>query len=86
MTPEEIRCFCEAKSATVWVESPSERLHSMPTGIRIGPTIFSWQGDPTPELASFAEVLEKAEKFIIRPKFGDELALTRERFEQILRT
>ena len=83
--PEEIRCFCEAKGATVQVDSPVGTITYSAKGIQIGPTVFAWQGDPPPELASHQEVLEKAEKFVIQPKFGKEMELTRERFEQLLR-
>jgi hypothetical protein len=85
MTPEEIRCFCEAKGATVQVDSPIGTIKYSAKGIQIGPTVFSWQGDPPPELASHQEVLEKVEKFVIQPKFGNEMELTREKFEQLLR-
>ncbi len=85
MTLEEIKCFCESKGATVHVESPAGTITFLPTGIQIGPTVFSWQGGLPPELASHQEVLEKAEKFVIHPKFGNEIELTREKFEQLLR-
>ena len=85
MTIEELKCFCESKGATVHVESPVGTITFLPSGIRIGPTVFSWQGGPPPELASHHEVLEKAEKFVIHPKFGNEIELTREKFEQLLR-
>ncbi len=85
VTLEEIKCFCESKGATVHVESSVGTIAFLPTGIRIGPTVFSWQGDPPPELASHHEVLEKVEKFVIQPKFGNEMELTREKFEQLLR-
>lgn len=85
VTLEEIKCFCESKGATVHVESPVGTIAFLPTGVRIGPTVVSWQGDPPPELASLQEVLEKAEKFVIHPKFGKEMELTRDRFEQLLR-
>lgn len=67
VTLEEIKCFCESKGATVHVESPVGTITFLPTGVRIGPTVVSWQGDPSPELASHQEVLEKAEKFVIHP-------------------
>ncbi len=85
VTLEEIKCFCESKGATVHFESPVGTITFLPTGIRIGPTVVSWQGDPPPELVSHQEVLEKAEKFVIQPKFGNEMELTREKFEHLLR-
>ena len=83
MTPEEIKCFCEARGATVRIESPVGTITYSSKGIQIGPTVFSWQGDPPPALAF--QVLEKADKFIIQPKFGAEKELSRERFEQLLK-
>jgi len=77
VTFEEIECFCESKRATVHVESPVGTITFLPTGIRIGPTVVSWQGDPPPELASHMEIVEKADKFVIQPRFGNEIELTR---------
>lgn len=85
VTLEEIKCFCESKGATVHFGSPVGTSTFLPTGIRIDPTVVSWQGDPPPELVSHQGVLEKAEKFAIQPKFGNEMELTREKFEQLLR-
>jgi hypothetical protein len=85
MTFEELKCFCESKAATVHFESPIGTITFLPTGIRIGPTVFSWQDGPPPELASRKEILEKANTFVIRPKFGNEVELTREKFEHLLR-
>lgn len=86
MTPEEISCFCETKGATVRVESPVGTITYSPKGIQTGPTVFGWQGDPLPPFPSQQEVLDKAEKFIIQPKFGDKKELSREKFEQLLKT
>ena len=86
MTLEEIRCFCEAKGATVRIESPVGTIAFSPKGVQIGPTIFSWEGDPPLPVASEQEVLEKAEKFTIVPKFGDAREVSREKFEQLLKT
>ena len=85
MTPEEIRCFCESKGATVHVESPVGTITFLPTGMRIGPTVFSWQGDPSPPLAAVQEVLDEANDFVIQPKFGGQRELSREKFEQLLK-
>ena len=80
MTPEGIRCFCEAKGATVRVESLVGTITYSPKGIQIKSTVFSWQGEAPPVLAS--QVLEKADKFVIQPKFGAALEGSREKFEQ----
>lgn len=85
MTLEEIKCFCESKRATVRIESPIGRITFLPAGIQIGPTVFSWVGDPPPELGSYKDILEKGDKFVVQPKFGNEIELTRKRFEQLLR-
>ena len=85
MTPEEIRCFCEAKGATVHVESPVGTIMYSSKGIQIGPTVSAWQGDPLPAVPSQQEVLEKADKFIIQPKFGVALEVSREKFEKLLK-
>jgi len=84
MTLEEIKCFCESKRATVQIESPIGTITFLPTGIQIGPTLFAWQGEAPPVLAS--QVLEKADKFVIQPKFGEALELSLEKFEQLLKT
>ena len=86
MTPEEIRCFCEEKGATVRVESPVGTITYSPQGIQIGPTIFAWQGEPLPPVPSQQEVLEKAAKFVIQPKFGAALEVSRAGFEQLLQS
>ena len=86
MTPEEIRCFCEAKGATVHVETPVGTITYSSKGIQIGPTVFAWQGDPLPPVPSQQELLEKAGRFVIQPKFGVTLEVSREKFEQLLRT
>ena len=86
MTPEQIRCFCEAKGATVQIESPLGTITYSPKGIEIGTTAFAWHGDLRPPLAPQQEILENADKFMIQPKFGGELQLSREKFEQLLRT
>ena len=85
MTPEEIRCFCESKGATVQAESPVGTITYSAKGIQIGPTVFAWQGDALPPVPSQEEVLEKADKFLIQPKFGTSLEVSREKFEQLLR-
>jgi len=85
MTLEEIKCFCVRKRATVQIESQIGTITFLPAGIQIGPTVFSWQGDPPPELASHHEVLEKVDKFVIQPKFGNVIELTRKRFEHFLK-
>ena len=84
MTLEEIKCFCEEKGATVRVGSPVGTITYSPNGVQIGVTVFSWQGEAPPALAS--QVLEKADKFIIQPKFGEALEVSREKFEQLLKT
>jgi hypothetical protein len=84
MTLEEIKCFSEGKGATVRIESPVGTITCSSKGIQIGPTLFAWQNDPLP-LASQWEVLEKADRFFIQPKFGDEKEVSRERFEQLLK-
>ncbi len=56
-----------------------------PKGIEIGATMFAWHSDPRPPLAPQQEILENADKFIIRPKFGAEKELSREQFEQLLK-
>ena len=86
MTPEEIRCFCEAKGATLHVQSSVGTITYSSKGIQIGPTLFTWQGDPLPALPSQQEVLEKADKFIIQPRFGAALEVSHKKFEQLLRT
>ena len=85
MTLEEIRCFCQEKGATVRVESPAGTITYSSKDIQIGTAIFAWQGDPPPPSTFLQGVLEKADKFIIQPKFGDNKELSRERFEQLLR-
>ena len=85
MTQEEIRCFCEAKGATVQVDSPVGTITYSAKGIQIGPTVFAWQGDPLPPVPSQEEVLEKADRFLIQPKFGAAREVGREKFEQLLR-
>ena len=85
MTPEEIRCFCEAKGATVQVESPVGTITYSAMGIQIGPTVFAWQGDPFPPVPSQQKVLEKADRILIQPKFGAAREVSREKFEQLLR-
>ena len=84
MTLEEIKCFCEEKGATVRVESPVGTITYSPKGTQFGVTLFSWQGEAPPVLAS--QVLEKALKFVIQPKFGEALEVSREDFEQLLKT
>lgn len=85
VTFEEIKCFCESKGATVHVESPVGTITFLPTGVRIGPTAFSWADDPPPELGSYKEILEKGDKFVVQPKFGNEIELKPEKFEQLLK-
>lgn len=85
MTLEEIKCFCESKRAAVRIESPIGTIMFLPAGIHIGSTVFPWVGDLPPELGSHKEILEKGDKFVVQPKFGNEIELTRERFEQLLR-
>ncbi len=86
MTLEEIRCFCESKGATVRVESPVATVTYSPKGIQIGSTFFAWEGDQPPPCAPQEEVLEKTTRFVIQPKFGPEIEVSRERFEQLLKT
>ncbi len=85
MTLEEIKCFCEGKGTTVRIESPVGTITCSSKGIQIGATLFAWQSDPPPH-ASQREVLEKADRFFIQPKFGDEKEVNHERFEQLLKT
>ena len=85
MTPEEIKCFCEEKGATVRVESPLGAITYSPKGIQIGPAFFEWQGEPPAPLTFQQEVLRRADKFIIQPKFGAEQELSREKFKQLLK-
>lgn len=84
MTSEEIRCFCESKGATVRVESRIGTITYSPKGVEIGPTLFSWRGEPPAPSAFQQEVLNRAEKFIVRPKFGEEKEIVRDQFEQLL--
>ena len=85
MTLEEIKCFCEEKGATVRVESPLATITYSPEGIEIGTAVFAWHGDPRPPLAPPQEILQNADKFIIQPKFGAEIELSREKFEELLK-
>lgn len=85
MTPEEIRCFCEAKGATVQVESPVGTITYSAKGIQIGRTVFAWPGDALPPVPSQEEVVEKADSFLIQPKFGAARRISREKFEQLLK-
>ncbi len=85
MTLEEIRCFCESKGASVRVESPVVTVTYSPKGIQIGSTFFAWEGDRPPH-APQEEILEKTTRFIIQPKFGPEIKVSRARFEQLLKT
>jgi hypothetical protein len=86
MTLEEIKCFCEGQGATVRIESPVGTITcSSKKGIQIGATLFAWQSDPPP-LASQQELLDRAAKFCVQPKFGDEKEISREKFEQLLKT
>ncbi len=50
----------------------------------MGATMFPWQGEPQAPVAFQQEVLNRAEKFIIRPKFGEEKEIVRDKFEQLL--
>ncbi len=84
MTPEEIKCFCEEKGATVRVEGPVGTITYSSRGIQMGATMFPWQGEPQAPVAFQQEVLNRAEKFIIRPKFGEEKEIVRDKFEQLL--
>ncbi len=86
MTLEEIKCFCKEKGATLRVESPLETITYSPKGIEIGADLFAWDSDPRPPLAPQQEILEHADKFIIQPKFGAKTELSREKFEQLLKT
>ncbi len=85
MTLEEIRCFCEAKGAAVRVESPAGTITYSSSGIQIGATLFGWQDVPQVALASQQQALAKADKFVIRPKYGDEKEVSRATLEQLLR-
>ncbi len=85
MTLEEIRCFCEVKGAIVRVESPAGTITYSSSGIQIGDTLFSWQDVPQVALASQQEALAKADKFVIRPKFGDEKEVSGAALEQLLK-
>jgi len=85
MTPEEIRCFCQEKGATVWVESPGGTITYSSKGIQIGPAIFAWQGEPPPPNTFLQGVLEKVDKFIIQPKFRDKKEFSRGGFERLLK-
>ncbi len=85
MTLEEIRCFCEAKGAAVRIESSAGTVTYSSSGIQIGATFFSWQDVRQVALASQQEALAKADKFVIRPKFGDEKEVSRATFEQLLK-
>ncbi len=84
MTLEEIKCFCEGKGTTERVESPVGTITCSSKGIQIGATLFAWQSDPPP-LTSQREVLEKADRFFVRPKFGDEKEISRQKFERLLK-
>ena len=84
MTPEQIRCFCESKGATVRVESRIGIIAYSGAGVQVGPTLFSWHGEQQAPLAFQQEVLNRAEKLIIRPRFGEEKEITRDKFEQLL--
>jgi hypothetical protein len=85
VTLEEVKCFCKSKRATVHVESPVGTITFLPTGVRIGPIVFSSAGDAPPEPGSYKESLEKGDKFVVQPKFGDEIELKPEKFEQLLK-
>ncbi len=85
MTLEEIKCFCESKRATVQIESPVGTITYSSKGIQIGPTVFAWQGAPLPPVPSQQEVLEKADRFVIQPKFGVALEVSREKFDRLLK-
>jgi hypothetical protein len=85
MTPEEIECFCEVKGARVWIESPAGTITYSSKGVQIGSMLFAWSGDPSAPLALQQEVLNKAKKFVIQPKFGAEMELSRETFEHLLK-
>ena len=85
MTLEEIKCFCEEKGATVRIESPAGTITYSSKGVQIGSMLFAWPGDPSAPLALQQEGLDKAKKFVIRPKFGAEMELSREMFEQLLK-
>src|SRR5262249_37812776 len=82
MTPEEIRCFCESKDTTVRVESRIGTITYSPKGVEIEPTLFSWCDEPPAPLTFQQVVLNRAKKFIIRPKFGEEIV--RDQFERLL--
>ena len=85
MTLEGIKCFCEEKGATVRVESPLGTITYSPEGIEIGTAVFGWHGDPRPPLAPQQEILQNADKFIIQPKFGAEIELSRAKFGELLK-
>ena len=85
MTLEEIKCFCEVKGATVRIESPAGTITYSSKGVQIGSMPFAWPGDPSAPLALQQEALNKAKKFVIQPKFGAEMELSRKTFEQLLR-
>jgi hypothetical protein len=85
VTLEEIKCFCKGKRATVHVESPVGTITFLPTGVCIGPTVFAWSDDAPPELGSYKESLERGDKFVVQPKFGNEKELKPEKFEQLLK-
>ncbi len=85
MTFEEIRCFCETEGAAVRIESPAGTVTYSSSGIQIGDTLFSWQDVPQVALANQQEVLAKTDKFVIRPKFGQEKQVSRATLEQLLK-
>jgi hypothetical protein len=79
MTPEEIECFCEVKGARVRIESPAGTITYSSKGVQIGGMLFAWPGDPSAPLAPQQDVLDKAKKFVIQPKFGAEMAVAMNR-------
>jgi len=85
MTLEEIKCFCEAKGAAVRIESAAGMVTYSSSGIQIGEASFSWQDVPQAALASQQDALAKADKFVIRPKFGNEKEVNRTTFEHLLK-
>lgn len=84
-TLEVTKYFCQSKGAAVCVESPVGTISFPLTGAGIGPTVFSWVGDPPLELGSYKKILEKGDKFLVQPKFENEIELKPEKCEQLLK-
>jgi len=86
MTPEEIKCFCEEKGVVVLVSSPLGIATCSSKGVEIASATFSGEQERPPRLSSPQEILDGAEKFVVHPKFGEPIELSRQNFERLLRS